>query len=245
MKKPTTNLSNLRVENERSNFLSLLTISPNYFGNIEGSQIKPIKKIVSNVNYEQLTCVGYNPDTTEMEATFSIKKSTGYSGNLCANGSNEYVRFYMDFHDGAGFIDQGSVAINVHDIPAEKDCAGNSIFPLSYVATLKQKTRRFSNCKSPVLPTLLAILSWQQDPPANAPGWTPVWGSRMSCDVQLKPFIVGLPNFDPGSISVGKFPDFYKLVESSPNLTIAEAAAISGFDINESQEQKIELTLGD
>ena len=61
-----------------------------------------------------------------MEATFSIKNSYGYSGDLCTAGSREYVRFYLDFHDGAGFIDQGNVAINVHDIPAGKDCNGNS-----------------------------------------------------------------------------------------------------------------------
>jgi hypothetical protein len=55
-----------------------------------------------------------------MKATFTINRSTGYSGNLCQAGSIEYVRFYIDFNDGTGFIDQGVTGVNVHDIPAKE-----------------------------------------------------------------------------------------------------------------------------
>src|ERR1035437_8006131 len=100
------------VQPERTHFQDMIAKNPNYFGNIPGSKLKSNYQLIAETSYEQLTCVGYNPDTGNMEATFSIKKSVGYSGNLCAPGSFEYVRFYLDFHDGAGFIDQGSVALN-------------------------------------------------------------------------------------------------------------------------------------
>jgi len=213
-----------KLESERSYFHLMLAKNPNYFGNIPGSKLKPNFKLISNTNYEQLTCVRYNPDTANMEATFIIKKSIGYSGNLCTSGSFEYVRFYLDFHDGNGFIDQGSVAINVHDIPSEKDCNGNSVFPISYVATLKKTTASFFYCDKPVLPTLRAILSWNNDPPSNFPGWPPVWGNVMECDVQLKPSW----KFPPFQIDLS---EYFEFAVNSPNLTAKQLAEITGIDL--------------
>ncbi|MCY7409640.1 MAG: hypothetical protein LH473_05150 [Chitinophagales bacterium] len=213
------------VQKERTNFKSLLVKNPNYFGNIPGSKFKPNYKLVSDVTYEQITCVGYNPDTVNMEAVFSVKQSTGYSGNLCTAGSFEHVRFYLDFHDGLGYIDQGSVAMNVHDIPAKNDCNGNSIFPIKYVATLKKVTSKSSKCESPLLPTLRAILSWNSDPPAASPNWKPVWGSVMDCDVQLKPFskFVFPHDFD--------LSEYFKVAALQPKLSAKQVADITGLDM--------------
>lgn len=221
------------IPQERSHFQFMLAKNPNYFGNIPGSKLKPNLKLISDTSFEQLTCVGYNPDTTDMEATFSIKQSSGYSGSLCQTGSLEYVRFYLDFHDGNGFIDQGSVAVNVHDIPADKDCQGKSIFPLKYVATLKKKTNKFSNCANPVLPTLRAILSWGQDPPANSPGWQPVWGSVMNSDVQLKPIKFTFP----WPIEHLDISDYLQLATDFPNLTTNQILDIAQIDINQLKPQ--------
>ncbi len=225
----------ISIEPERSHFQFMLAKNPNYFGNIPGSKIKENIKIIANISYEQLTCVGYNPDTTDMEATFAIKKSAGYSGNLCTGGSFEYVRFYMDFHDGAGFIDQGSVAINVHDIPADKDCHGQSIFPITYTAVLKKKTHKKSYCDNPILPTLRAILSWNMDPPANSPDWKPVWGSVMDCDVQLKPYWKFNFDFD--------ITQFFNLAQVSSNVSVKQLIDISGIDINALVPQPIPVPL--
>jgi hypothetical protein len=213
------------VQKERTDFKSMLVKNPNYFGNIPGSKLKPNLKIISDVTYEQLTCLGYNPETADMEAVFSIKQTGGYSGGLCAGGSFEHVRFYLDFHDGAGFIDQGSIAVNVHDIPAEKDCQGNSIFPVKYAATLKKKTSKFSKCESPLLPTLRAILSWNNDPPANSPNWAPVWGNVLNCDIQIKPFKKW---FIPDSIDLS---EYFQLANLSPYLSSKQVAEITGIDL--------------
>lgn len=219
------------VQPERLQFLHMIAKNPNYFGNIPGSKLKENFKLIADINYEELTCVGYNPDTGNMEATFSIKRSSGYSGNLCTAGSFEHIRFYLDFHDGAGFIDQGSVAINVHDIPAGKDCHGQSIFPIKYVATLKKKTSKVSFCDNPVLPTLRAILSWSTDPPANSPDWKPVWGSVMDCDVQLKSFF---KLTIPPAIDLS---EYFALAASAPYLSSSQLAEITGININEVNQQ--------
>ncbi len=235
-----TKVTEIMLPDERTFFLNMLAKNPNYFGNIPGSKLKPVFKFNKKVIYEELTCVGYNPDTENMEATFSIKKSFGYSGNLCKTGSFEYVRFYLDFHDGAGFIDQGSVAVNVHDIPATVDCKNKSIFPIKYVATLKKKTNKLSFCDNPILPTLRAILSWNYDPPADTPNWIPVWGNVFGCDVQLKPSWILFPVEFPIDLS-----KYLTLAVESPNLTSKQLSEISGIDISKLTPQEQSLNLAD
>ncbi len=225
-------VSNIKVEPERTHFLQMLARNPNYFGNIPESKLKPNFILVSNTNFEQLTCVGYNPDTANMEATFAIKNTFGYSGNLCSAGSFEHIRFYIDFHDGNGFIDQGSVAVNVHDIPEETDCNGNTIFPIIYVATLQKTTSKIFYCDNPVLPTLRAILSWSNDPPANAPNWQPVWGNVVDSDVQLKPS-VKIPIYD------ANLSKYLELAASSQNLTAKQIAKITGTDLAQLNPQPL------
>ena len=232
MKKDNTKSKSVILP-ERLHFESMLAKNPNYFGNIPGSKLKASFQLVTDTSYEELTCVGYNPDTSNMEATFSIKRSVGYLGNLCTRGSFEYVRFYMDFHDGAGFKDQGWVRVNVHDIPAEKDCKGKSIFPIKYVATLKRKGWNISSCKHPKLPTLRAILSWNNRPPADSPDWKPVWGNVMDCNVQLKPWFIGYPFLPKYEISLLKYLD---LAKDFPGLTSKEIGEMAGIDLSKISE---------
>src|SRR5918996_2831859 len=78
-----------RIERERVQFRQLLAANPNYFGNLANSPFKVVKKIASNTTYEEITCVGYNPDRAELEATVHIKRPTGYGGDLCAGGTDE------------------------------------------------------------------------------------------------------------------------------------------------------------
>jgi hypothetical protein len=137
-----------RVDLTRSNFRMLILENPRYFVDV-------VKK-ASDTYYEQLTCVGYNPVLTTLEATFQIKRSSGYSGSLCQTGSNEYVRFFVEY--GSGWEDAGLTAVNVHDIPNGTDCEKQPLLPLSYVATLKIAPRT-NSCGHPVLSNVRAILS--------------------------------------------------------------------------------------
>lgn len=176
-----------KIEMERAQFTRLLAQNPNYFGNLADSKLKAVnKKIAANVQYEELTCVGYNPAKHLLEATVAIKLPFGYGSDLCHKGSTEYIRFFLDY--GSGWEDAGLAAINVHDIPNGKDCAGAPNKPLTYVATLKLDPKT-KCCNRPVLPKVHAILSWQWMPPAGAAnvGWTPPWGNSLDCNIQIKP----------------------------------------------------------
>lgn len=58
----STKSSGNSVSTERKYFLSLLLTNPNYFGNLADSALKPVQKIIGNTSYEELECVGFNPE---------------------------------------------------------------------------------------------------------------------------------------------------------------------------------------
>jgi len=185
-----------RVEKERGEFHKLLAVNPNYFGNLAESPFKPVKKIIGNTKYEELTCIGFNPNLNQLEATVPVKLPYGYGGGLCQAGSTEYVRFFIDYGGGWEDAGMGMVAVNVHDIPNTKDCAHKPDKPLVYVLTQPIEPKRDS-CGHPVLPKVRGILSWNSPPPAGAANanWPPVWGNVLDRHIQIKPrqrFIVDL-----------------------------------------------------
>lgn len=191
----------VQVERERSQFANLIAQNPNYFGNLSESPFKPIKKIIGNTKYEQVTCVGYNPNLKKLEATIQIKLPFGYKGNLCQAGSTEYVRFFVDY--GSGWVDAGVAAFNVHDIPNQTDCARLPTKPLTYVVTQGLDPKR-DYCGHPVLPKVRAILSWEIMPPPN-PNWPPTWGNVLDRHIQIKPrpwFLIDV--VDLLSLDIGK-----------------------------------------
>lgn len=171
-----------RIPAERSQLKHLLALNPNYFGTLVGSELPPVMQLAGNTTYEELTCVGYDPRTAILEATVSVKQSGGYDGGLCGPGSYEYVRFYLDYGDG--WQDAGVASINVHDLPAGVDCAGNPWSPLSYAASL-QITPWTSPCFTARLPRVRAILSWKTTP--DNPDFLPVWGNVLEDTIQIKP----------------------------------------------------------
>jgi hypothetical protein len=171
---------------ERAGFKALLAKNPNHFGNLGQAAGKPVKKILADTEYEQLTCVGFNPQTNFLQATIAQKQAVGYASELCLAGSTEYVRFFLDY--GSGWEDAGLAGVQVHDIPNELDCAKQSEKPLLYVASLRIDPHR-ECCRHAVLPRVRAILSWQWIPPAGAANvdWEPVWGNVLDCEIQIAP----------------------------------------------------------
>jgi len=206
-----------RIERERQQFRHLLTQNPNYFGNLTDSPFEPVKKIVANTRYEEITCVGYNPDRRQLEATVQVKQATGYAGDLCHDGSIEYVRFFLDY--GSGWEDQGVMGFNVHDIPNSSDCHRDSTKPLGYVASLQIDPRR-RVCRHPVLPKVRAILSWQAVPTAGDANYPPVWGNVFEDHIQIKPHWRNFAAaFDKVAVAVGQpieIPEIYKELEATP-----------------------------
>lgn len=170
-------------EKERQHFKTLLLSNPNYFGNLLDSPFEAVTQIAGNTTYEELICIGFNPDKNLLEATIALKLPFGYGGGLCGAGSTEYVRFFLDY--GSGWEDAGVAGVSVHDIPNQSDCAQQPDKPLTYVVT--QKIQPKTNwCRKPVLPLVRAVLSWNAVPSTN-PNEPPVWGNAVECHIQIKP----------------------------------------------------------
>lgn len=177
-------------EIERKQFRPLLLSNPNYFGNLKASPFKPVKTIVSNTTYEELKCVGFNPQLSRLEAVVWVKQPSGYSGGICSLGSPEYVRFYLSFDNGATWLDQGLTSFTAYDIPG--------VQPLEYAVTLNISPLR-QLCFFENLPLVRAILSWNQPP--TDPNTPPVWGNTLETRIQIDPFWFTIP-----------FPDFLQAV---------------------------------
>ena len=157
--------------------------NPNYFGNLTDLKIKDMPKAVlkkiGDTTYEELTCVGHNPSTNILTAIVEIKKGSGYLGDGCTDGSQEYVRFYLDYGDGT-WVDHGVTSFEAHDLGFKND--------LCYAASIRIKPKKRSCCdRDPVLPRVRAILSWNIEPPANMPNYNPIWGNRLDRAIQIAP----------------------------------------------------------
>jgi hypothetical protein len=159
-----------------------------------------------NTRYEELECIGLNPDLDTLVGVIRVKLPNGFSGNLCSDGSREYVAFWADFDDSGSFETcLGITSVNVYDIqslPKEG---------LEYAVFLPVDLSRYRKpCRQgPVVVRIRAILSWQVAPPNWDEDYIPVWGNRLETLVQIKPGIPAQegthrPNIQTvGSMDVG------------------------------------------
>ena len=174
--------------NERAKFKNLLLANPNFFGNLKDSQFKAELSIQSNTFYEEIGCVGYQPQANRLEAVIFVKQPSGYGGDVCSIGTQEFVRFYISFDNGATWQDLGVRSFTAFDIPGTSETKR-----LEYAVTLPvQLRRRF--CFNRNQARVRAILSWNNPPPANTPDFDPVWGEVHNTNIQIEPlklFIFG------------------------------------------------------
>ncbi|GGA85416.1 hypothetical protein [Puia dinghuensis] len=134
--------------------------------------------------WEELNCIGFNPAQSRLEATVSIKQTTGYSGGQCTFGSTEYIRFFVDW--GSGYVDAGLTSFSVFDVPETPPGPGIH-HPLSYmVYILLDDAQHRRICLSPVLPKVKAILSWNSVPNTD-PNQSIVYGNAKEAQIQLNP----------------------------------------------------------
>jgi hypothetical protein len=211
---------------ERVAFKALTLSNPNYFGNLVESPFTPVLPISTNTYYEELACVGYQPQQQRLEAVVYIYQPSGYGTDICGPGSPEYVRFYLSFDNGASWSDQGISSFQAHNI-AQGTEGGKR---LEYAASLAiHPARKLCFVDSVVL--VRAILSWNNPPPANLPNWKPVWGNVREAHIQIEPrrFILVPEIFEAAKL---KMPPFLKdvldleapLVTQAKSLGAAELA---------------------
>jgi hypothetical protein len=167
-------------EKERAQFKALLLSNPNYFGNLKDSKFKPVLKIQGNPTYEEIGCVGFQPQFNRLEAVVFVKQETGYGGDLCSEGSQEYVRFYLSYDDGATWLDQGVTSFTAYNISHRER--------LEYAVSLDIKPRR-RVCRVNNIVLVRAILSWNIEPTPNSPDEPPIWGSVHNTHILIAPLI--------------------------------------------------------
>jgi hypothetical protein len=119
-----------------------------------------------------------------LEAIVDLKQSTGYNGGLCTGASREYVRFYVDFKDGSGFLDMGFESFKSADI---SNAPPGPQHPLSYMVYRyidDEQYRRFTNCTQAVIPTMRPF-SWNVVPNPARP-MSSAHGMCCDADIQLE-----------------------------------------------------------
>src|SRR5664279_3836445 len=130
--------------------------------------------------YEQLTCIGYQPQLEQLNAVVSLEQSNGYSGGICSAGSPEYVKFCASTDDGATWTELGLTSFTAWDLPGP--------LPLEFDVTLGVDLAA-TCCTHANIVLIRAILSWQVPPTtATAPV---VWGNGLDAHIQVAPLAHG------------------------------------------------------
>jgi hypothetical protein len=205
-----------QVERERTQFRALLLQNPNFFGNLKDSPFKAVASIASNTTYEELKCVGFQPQINRLEAVVWVKQPTGYSGDICTPGSPEYVRFWLSFDDGATWLDQGMESFTAYDISGDR--------PLEYAVSLAITPRR-RFCFRENLPLVRAILSWNEPP--TDPNTPPVWGNVIDTRIQIDPHVlIDFPDF-LHELEVKIPPEIEKAIDVSQTLQLKVPQALN------------------
>jgi len=140
-------------------------------------------KTDGNTGFEELNCVGLNPNQDTLTGVFTVKRPNGFSGNLCTQGSQEYVAFWEWDQIEQMWLYLGTATVNTHDLQnTPSDGLKYSVF-LPYDTGRHRRPCTYG----PVLVKIRAILSWQTPPPPTNPNWAPTWGNRVETLVHIQP----------------------------------------------------------
>jgi hypothetical protein len=207
-----------------------------------GAVIGAIGSTDGDQSYEQLTCVGLDPNGQEnLVGIFKIKKAFGYSGPQCTSGSQEYVAFWVDWEDGTGWHWVGTTQVNVHDF--------STIRPDGLAYAVSQPINLAAHRKpcqeGEVTARVRAILSWSTPPPSWNPNYKPTWGNHLDTRIHIypgptvltgdyTPYLEGVcgvascsidqgTGFAPGDRPFGGSISIYGYIPGAPNRTTAPA----------------------
>jgi hypothetical protein len=209
------------VPKERQQFRALLMANPNYFGNLSKSPFKAVKKIKSNSNFEEIGCVGFQPQFNRLEAVVFVKQPSGYGGDICSNGTPEYVRFFMSHDDGATWDHLGITSFRAYDVP--EGTKGKK--RLEYAATLKISPKK-QWCFYEKICKVRAILSWNQAPPID-PNWKPVWGDIHDTYIQIDPWKFFVVEDLVAEAQVDLSPELLSVIDLQQQLQVKDKPELS------------------
>jgi hypothetical protein len=194
------------VPRERAHFRALLVGNPNYFGNLADSPFAPVFALKGNTTYEEIKCAGFHPQANRLDAVVFVKQPFGYGGDVCSAGTQEYVRFYLSFDNGATWVDQGLTSFTAYNVPP--GATGGRRLE-NAVSLPSSPPRRWCTVSNIILAR--AILSWNAVPPANTPDHIPVWGNVHDTHIDVDP------------LWIIKWHDFFKLSDITVTAALAES----------------------
>jgi hypothetical protein len=132
-----------------------------------------------NTEFEQLYCIGLEPETGQLTGVFQVKQGSGYSGGPATAGSREYVAFWVDW--GLGFQYEGTVSAPVHDFrrlpPAGLE------YSISLPCDLLSRAQRSGEAAKTV--KVRAVLSWNTPPSTTDPNAPVVWGNILESRIPI------------------------------------------------------------
>jgi hypothetical protein len=123
--------------------------------------------------YEQLECIGLDPNTSQLTGILTVKQSSGYAGGPCTSGSTEFVAFWIDW--GSGFQYVGTTSVNVHDfssVPAD-GLDYNVFLPVNLLSHAQPCSDGAKTA------TVRGVLSWNTPPSTTNPNAPVVWGNSL------------------------------------------------------------------
>lgn len=147
-----------------------------------------------DTSYEELECVGLNPNNDTLVGAIRVKLPSGYSGDLCTAGSKEYVTFWADFdEDGTFTTCLGTSSVTVYDI----DNIPEEGLEYAVFLPVDLSSHRQPCEDGPKVVKIRAILSWQDPAPCWNPDHIPIWGNREETLIHIKPGFAPQPGTYP------------------------------------------------
>lgn len=220
---------------ERGKFRALILANPNYFGNIAVSPFPAVLNIQLNRTYEEIGCVGFQPQFNRLDAVVYVNQPGGYGGGVCSPGTPEYVRFYASGDNGATWQDLGLTSFTAYDIPV--GTVGRR--RLEYAVALQfNARRRFCFIANQYL--VRAILSWNVPPPPNEPNFIPVWGDIHNTNIQIDPlrFILVDELLEQAQIKLP--PAIAQVLDLNQPIPAAAPTTLSAVELKAIYEGKVE-----
>lgn len=138
-----------------------------------------------DTSFEELTCIGLDPNSPDtLVGVIRVKKSAGYSGGLCSDGSPEYVTFWADFDENGSFETcLGTASVTVHDLASIPANGVNYAVRLPVdLAPYRRACREGAK-----VVRIRAILSWNVPAPCSNPSHVPTWGNREETLIHIAP----------------------------------------------------------
>jgi len=181
---------------ELSSFVSGKTsLSPEGFANIlpgiafDANLVEKIFPTDGDISFEELKCIGLDPNSPDtLVGVIQVKKSVGYSGGPCTDGSLEHVTFWADFDDNGSFETcLGTASVRVYDLNVPPQGIYYAVrLPVDLNA------HRQPCKKGPKVVRIRAILSWNSAVPCSNPNKVPTWGNREETLINIAP-VAGAP----------------------------------------------------